>query len=121
MRIWDIEPKHLCRNHLLAEHRELHAIWNILTKKKKGYSKHPETLRWKGGLKSLYLRHQKLVAEFKKRGYKHNSPLDSKLAKGFKKQKIFVNTLKEQKEILKNKKCACKITPPQKKLLQKVE
>jgi hypothetical protein len=25
MRIWDIEPRKLCRNHLLGEHRELHA------------------------------------------------------------------------------------------------
>ncbi len=31
MRIWDIPPKLLCRNHLLGEHRELHAIWSILT------------------------------------------------------------------------------------------
>ncbi len=32
MRVWDIHPKHLCRKHLLAEHRELHGLWNILTK-----------------------------------------------------------------------------------------
>ena len=38
MRVWDIHPKHLCRKHLLAEHRELHGLWNILTihNKKKG-------------------------------------------------------------------------------------
>lgn len=42
MRIWDIQPKYLCRKHLLAEHRELHGLWNILTKHKAkgGYSRH---------------------------------------------------------------------------------
>lgn len=35
MRIWDLSPKRLCRNHLLGEHRELHAIW---AGGKKGYS-----------------------------------------------------------------------------------
>jgi hypothetical protein len=43
MRIWDISPKRLCRNHLLGEHRELHAVWSVLTKGKKGYARHPET------------------------------------------------------------------------------
>ena len=28
MRIWDIEPERLCRKHLLAEHAELHGLWN---------------------------------------------------------------------------------------------
>lgn len=107
MRIWDLHPKYLCRKHLLAEHRELHAIWNILTKGKSGYSHHPEVLRWKGKLKALYLRHEKLVKEFKRRGYSHNSPLDKKLAKGLSYQKDFINTVKEQKEILKQKDCEC--------------
>jgi hypothetical protein len=48
MRIWDIPPDKLCRNHLLGEHNELHAMWNILTQGKKGYSNHPETKRWVG-------------------------------------------------------------------------
>jgi len=69
MRIWDIAPERLCKNHLLGEHRELHAIWSILINDKKGYSKHPETLRWKGKQKALYLRHQALVAEMQKRKY----------------------------------------------------
>jgi len=32
MRIWDVHVKHLRRKHLLGEHRELHDLWNILTK-----------------------------------------------------------------------------------------
>jgi 7,8-dihydro-6-hydroxymethylpterin-pyrophosphokinase len=43
----------------------------------------------------------------KKRGYNHASPLDEKLALGKKDQDEFVNSVKEQKEILKNKLCPC--------------
>ena len=109
MRIWDIAPGKLCRNHLLGEHRELHAIWSVLTRKKKGYSRHPETLRWKGRLKALYSRHKKLIAEFKRRGYRHYSPLDPRLATGKGRQTQFVNSVSEQVKILRRKKCGCKI------------
>ncbi len=109
MRVWDIHPKHLCRKHLLAEHRELHGLWNILTKHGGvgGYSRHPETLRWVGKTRALYLRHEMLVQEFIRRGYKHHTPLDKKLAKGSANQSVFINTAREQKEILKNKMCEC--------------
>ena len=109
MRVWDIHPKHLCRKHLLAEHRELHGLWNILTihKGKGGYSHHPETLRWVGKQKALYERHEKLVREFTRRGYKHYTPLLKKWATGKGGQKVFLNTIKEQKEILKKKPCDC--------------
>jgi hypothetical protein len=109
MRIWDISPKKLCRNHLLAEHRELHAIWKILTENKKGYSRHPETLRWKGKLKALYLRHEKLVQEMGRRGYNHKSPLSKRLAKGKSKQDIYIDSPRMQIKILKGKRCKCKI------------
>lgn len=109
MRIWDIHPKHLCRKHLLAEHRELHGLWNILTKHKGrgGYSKHPETLRWVGKQKALYNRHGELVKEFLRYGYKHHTPLDKKIATGSGSQKVFINTIKEQRVILKQKPCEC--------------
>ncbi len=109
MRVWDIHPKHLCHKHLLAEHRELHGLWNILTKHKGqgGYAKHPETLRWAGKQKALYNRHEMLVKEFARRGYQHHTPLDKKLATGSGSQRVFINTVKEQKEILKNKPCQC--------------
>ena len=109
MRIWDINPKYLCRKHLLAEHRELHGLWNILTKHKGkgGYSRHPETLRWVGKQKALYLRHEALVKEFSRRGYKHLTPLDKRKATGLGSQLSFINSIKEQKLILKNKNCDC--------------
>lgn len=109
MRIWDIAPRKLCRNHLLGEHRELHAIWSVLTKDKKGYSRHPETLRWKGKLKALYTRHAKLIEEMARRGYMHRSPLDRGLAKGLARQTEYVDRPREQVRILRRKKCACKI------------
>ena len=109
MRVWDIEPRKLCRNHLLGEHRELHAIWAILTKGKNGYSKHPETLRWKGKLKALYLRHEKLVREMGCRGYRHSSDLDRNLANGKSVQEDFVDTPQSQLIILKRKKCGCRV------------
>ncbi|WP_216364553.1 pyrimidine dimer DNA glycosylase/endonuclease V [Moorella sp. E308F] len=59
----------------MGKHRELHALWTILTQGKKGYSRHPETLRWRGKLKALYLRHEKLAKEMKSRSYSHCSPL----------------------------------------------
>ena len=95
MRIWDIAPDKLCRNHLLGEHSELHAIWSILTQNKKGFANHPETLRWRGRLGALYLRHGKIVQEMKKRGYNHYSPLDVRFATGKNIQNQFVNSYKE--------------------------
>ncbi len=109
MRIWDIPPERLCRQHLLGEHRELHAIWTILTRNKEGYSRHPETMRWKGRLKALYRVHEALVAEMKQREYRHNSPLDIILAWGKGKQDEFVDMPEEQIKILRKKKCGCKV------------
>src|SRR3989339_1462514 len=99
MRIWDIESKHLCRKHLLAEHRELHGIWNILTKHKcrGGYSRHPETLRWVGRQKALYRRHEALVKEFLRRGYRHLSPLNKRFAVGAGTQVLLLETIIKQK------------------------
>ncbi len=109
MRIWDVPPEKLCRKHLLGEHRELHAVWAILTEGKKGYAHHPETLRWKGKLKALYLRHGKLVKELVRRGYNHQSPLPSQLAKGNARQNVYLNTPEEQVLILRERKCGCKV------------
>lgn len=107
MRIWDINPKELCRQHLLGEHRELHAIWSVLINGKKGYRNHPETQRWVGRQKALYVRHEQLVKEMKKRGYNHISLLDKRKASGKPKQNKFLNTRKEQRIILRDKNCSC--------------
>ena len=82
MRIWDLPPEQLCRAHLLGEHRELHAVWVVLTEGRAGYRIHPETRRWEGRLAALHARHEALVGEMQKRGYRHASPLDRRLATG---------------------------------------
>ncbi|MBU3936302.1 MAG: pyrimidine dimer DNA glycosylase/endonuclease V, partial [Proteobacteria bacterium] len=75
MRVWDIHPGFLNRQSLLGEHREIHAIHTILTLGKKGYSRHPETLRWRDHLGALWLRHEQVVVEMRVRGFNHFSPL----------------------------------------------
>lgn len=107
MRIWDVPPSILCRQHLLGEHRELHGLWNILTQGKVGYAKHPETLRWVGRTKALWNRHEALVAEMQKRGYQHASPLDVRLADGPERNERRVDPDDEQMRLLADKVCDC--------------
>lgn len=107
MRIWDIDPRELCRSHLLGEHRELHGLWNILTLGKTGYRNHPETRRWEGKLAALYARHELLVKEMNRRGYIDHSPLDPRLATGQAVQNCYVDPPGKQREILKSKRCPC--------------
>ena len=109
MRIWDIPPEKMCRQHLLGEHRELHALWSIITNNKKAYAHHPETLRWRGKLKALYLRHESLVNEMKERGYTHHTPLDPALAAGEAFQDELVTSYEEQVRILKERGCECRV------------
>ena len=75
MRLWDINPGYLNRQSLLGEHRELHGIVAIITKNKKGYARHPETLRWYGYGWALKQRHKLLAAEMALRGYTDRSPV----------------------------------------------
>lgn len=111
MRVWDVDTKILCRQHLLGEHRELHGLWNILTKHGGvgGYARHPETLRWVGRGRALYLRHEALVTEMLRRGYNHRSPIDERLAVGSAVQDTFIDTPEKQLEILRAKPCACPV------------
>jgi len=109
MRIWDLEPERLCRQHLLGEHRELHALWVILTKDKKGFARHPETARWRGKLAALYQRHESLAAEMGRRGYRHQTPLPAAEAVGLAEQKEYKDTPAEQVLILRAKGCGCRV------------
>ena len=72
MRQWMVNPKILCRKHLLGEHVEHHMFIGALRKGKNidGFLKNNllEPL-------SLYYRHEELVQEMEARGYKHKSPL----------------------------------------------
>lgn len=109
MRIWDIEPERLCRQHLLGEHRELHGLWAILTQGKRGYARHPETRRWQGKLKALYGRHEQLAAEMAQRGYRHGSPLPEAQAIGLGVQEDYKDSSAAQVRMLQAKGCGCKV------------
>ena len=109
MRIWDLEPERLCRQHLLGEHRELHALWVILTQGRRGFARHPETRRWRGKLKALYLRHEALVAEMGRRGYRHRTPLPAAAATGSAVQGEYKDSPAEQVRLLRAKGCGCRV------------
>jgi hypothetical protein len=68
MRMWMVEPKIMCKNHLLGEHAEIHMfVWNIARNRSvNGYIT-------KGLLEThnLCSRHEELAQELTKRGYHH--------------------------------------------------
>jgi len=70
-----VDPKIMCRNHLLGEHAEIHMfVWNIERNHSvKGYLDN-------GLLEThnLYARHEELAQELRRRGYQHNSELDAR-------------------------------------------
>jgi hypothetical protein len=107
MRIWDLDPADLCNQHLLGEHRELHAIWSILTNGKQGYARHPETLRWRDRLAALYARHDEQVREMHQRGFRHLSPLDVRLAIGATRQTELLDSIDAQRARLASRPCRC--------------
>ncbi len=102
MRIWDVNPGYLNRQSLLGEHRELHAIVSIIKYNKKGYSRHPETLRWQGFGWALSQRHRLLAAEMRLRGYTDRTPVLMK-SQHLKWPDVFVDPPAVQFSILGNK------------------
>ena len=72
MRQWMVDPRIMCRQHLLGEHVEHHMFVGSINKgtSMDGYLRdgllEPESLR---------VRHSELVAEMEARGYNHKSPL----------------------------------------------
>jgi hypothetical protein len=72
MRIWNVDPRTMCAQHLLGEHVELHMIVGAINKGKslEGF--------YSAGLidtRVIVARHEQLVAEMIARGMKHKSPL----------------------------------------------
>lgn len=72
MRMWMINPKHLCRKHLLGEHVECHMVIGSYTKRGieglKGFDEFIE-------LHNVLSRHNALAKEMLNRGYNHNSDM----------------------------------------------
>lgn len=73
VRMWMVNPKVMCRNHLLGEHRELHMLMNHYIKKRYSISGFLKSNCIQP--KSIISRHNALVNEMKKRNYNHNSHL----------------------------------------------
>jgi len=72
MRMWMVDPRLLCRNHLLGEHKELHMLLGCMKKGKSitGYLERDQLFPgW------VFTRHEELVKEIIDRGYNHNSPM----------------------------------------------
>jgi len=69
MRMWMIDPKLLCRKHLLGEHSEIHKHRHIFVKGQKIHGR-------RGQIEPLQMknRHDELVTEMVSRGYNHLSP-----------------------------------------------
>lgn len=82
MRIWDVSPGYLNDRSLLGEHRELHGIVSIVKNRKLGYSRHPETLRWKEFGWALQQRHRLLCAEMSLRGFNEQTVVDLRTQRG---------------------------------------
>ena len=105
MRVWDkISPSRLCRKHLLAEHRETLCIWSVITNNKKGYSKHPETVRFRDNLNALSYRHTMLVKEASKRGYHFKDLPNSENVLLF---NVMPRSWDDQEKSLSAKNCDC--------------
>jgi len=70
-----VNPRIMCRQHLLGEHAEIHMFIGVISRGKsvKGYLE-------KGFLEvhNLYSRHEELVEEMKRRGYHHSSDVEEK-------------------------------------------
>jgi len=73
MRMWLINPKMLCRQHLLGEHYELHVLVSNL----RHSGKWARALVSGGYLEpqNALARHDKLAEEMHRRGYRHDSEL----------------------------------------------
>jgi len=74
MRMWMVDPKILCRKHLLGEHVELHMLYGSIIR---GRYKHTEKWNKLVSPAELHERHCGLVEEMESRGYNHKSPIDA--------------------------------------------
>lgn len=95
--MWMVNPRILCRKHLLGEHVELHMFVGTLNKglSIEGYLKN-NLLE----IKSLFKRHQVLAKEMLKRGYNHKSPLVEKTWSQY--PKNYLDIVVDREKALKN-------------------
>jgi hypothetical protein len=72
MRMWMVNPRLMCRKHLLGEHVELHMFVAAIRRglNLNGYLRHKLLEPH-----NILARHEELVRELERRGYRHCSPL----------------------------------------------
>jgi hypothetical protein len=72
MRMWMVDPRIMCRKHLLGEHVECHMLYASIAR-----GKYPHSDKQKRILdpSSLHRRHSALAQEVERRGYNHKSPM----------------------------------------------
>lgn len=75
MRMWMVDPRFMCRQHLLGEHAEIHMFVGAIDR---GYSVRGYLAKGLLEVHSLYCRHEELVREMMKRNYRHNSEVGEK-------------------------------------------
>jgi hypothetical protein len=81
MRMWLVNPRLMCRQHLLGEHVEMHMfVGHIRLGRKLGRYASEGMV----DTRKIQARHDQLVAEMGFRGYDHKSPMNyaDKLAEG---------------------------------------
>ena len=72
MRMWNVDPRLLCRQHLLGEHLEMHMFQGEV---RKGVSLKGYIRKGLVEVHNIRKRHDILSEELLRRGYKHNSPM----------------------------------------------
>jgi len=118
MRIWHekLIPK-LCQKHLCGCWREALGCFKIITEGKKGYSKHPATKEYIHAIKRLYIMLYIIRQEMLKRGYHPKELPRFTFITSEKERRKTWQSLKEQIEVLKEKKKTkkwCKCQPNEK-------
>lgn len=72
--MWMIDPKKMCRKHLLGEHGEIHKFRHNFVKK---HNMRNRILLGQINHLKMQQRHDALAAEMLRRGYNHNSPYEA--------------------------------------------
>lgn len=93
-RMWLVDTRKLCRQHLLGEHKELHQLVGSL---RKGKSIKGHIEKGQVEIHKIKQRHKELVKEMLRRGYKHHSKL--KKFKSF--RAGIIDVLKNERELEK--------------------
>ena len=71
MRMWMVDPKLLCRKHLLGEHGEIHKFRHNFVKQHRMNGRMGQIEPH-----NMSIRHDQLAQEMLDRGYNHNSPYE---------------------------------------------